>query len=304
MVAVAAFHYRNAATPIIWLSSAVSTSADFPFWQGTTLTAGRLVDERPPWWYLPAWVGGSTPLIIAALGLFAMSLMARSILTRGNWRDRLSRANSAATLWVVQAAMLPTAAILMGSTMYAGLRQHLYILPALAALAGIGAANLLKSSRLGGHLILVLALVAPTVAQFQLFPFQFVYKNAIAGPIEDRWETDMHWVSARAALQRVPANAQAWCFDSAVVRESGEFEQPVIRPCEHEMRVAPFAAEQGLRAQHIARDGEIWVIGRKYRGNPVPVGCRRVHPVERRLWFETITISHVLICEAGALEER
>ncbi|MFN8164408.1 MAG: hypothetical protein U0R26_11410, partial [Solirubrobacterales bacterium] len=66
--AIAAIYPTAASTPIDALSGTVSSAAGYP-WQGYTLTAGRLLTEHPPWWYIPVWVGASMPLLLGALSL-------------------------------------------------------------------------------------------------------------------------------------------------------------------------------------------------------------------------------------------
>lgn len=72
---VAAVHRHNAATPITWLWSAVARSADFDQSDRLTLTAGHLLGVKPPWWYLPAWLGASVPLLLAALAVLGLTIV-------------------------------------------------------------------------------------------------------------------------------------------------------------------------------------------------------------------------------------
>jgi hypothetical protein len=293
-VAVAAMHYRNAATPVEWLLSAVRTSGDFR-WNGTTLTAGQLLPEKPPWWYLPVWLGGSMPLLLAALAVLGMlAAAALAVAGRGPGgpvRRRLGSDGATMALWGVQVLLLPVAATVGGATMYAGLRHHLYLLPALAALAGFAAARLMRAwgARWYVPAVLAIALVAPMVEQLQLFPYQFVYKNAVAGPVNNRWETDMHTVSGREALTRVPAGEPVWCYLRA--------EEPRnFGLCARHRQFRPFAGEQGRAAGGGTGPDWVWVIGRKYRGSLPPETCLPDGTVTRRLRGEDIILSYVLRC--------
>lgn len=296
LAGVAALHYRNLATPIEWVTSAVRISGDF-HWTGATLSAGQLVTEKPPWWYLPAWIGGSLPLLIGALaiagGVSALLLLAR----RGGWRERLSRDAAPVLLWGMQGTMLPLVATVGDATMYAGLRQHLYVLPAFAALASYGAWRLVRRPWRWVPALLILALLVPTFEQSQLFPYQFTYKNLLNGPVDDRWESDMHFVSGREALTRVPATAQAWCYHQSIRLLSGKLRQPGRNKCINNLTFAPFTHEQGINAAKEGEDGQIWVVGRKYRGSPIPVGCVDADSVTRPLRSEEVTLSYVLLCD-------
>jgi hypothetical protein len=286
-----------------WLLSAVRTSGDF-HWNGSTLTAGRLVPEKPPWWYLPAWLGGSVPLLLGALAVIGLVAALAAVLARrgpgGPVRGRLGSDAAPITLWGVQALLLPVAAMLVGATMYAGLRHHLYVLPALAALAGYAAARLLRAGagRWFVPAVLVTALLVPAVEQLPLYPYQFVYKNPLAGPVNDRWETDMHMVSGREALARVPAGAEVWCYKQP--REPRKY-----YPCAAHRQFSPFAAGQGSAVRPAAGGGDqVWVIGRKYRGGLPPAGCVEHGSVTRRLWGEDVLLSYVLRCPRSVLAGR
>ena len=128
-----------------------------------------------------------------------------------------------ALLVLLQLVLLPTAAIVTGSAMSTGLRQHLYVLPAIAILAGVGAASLLRarepagaSTRRVGWIaaaVLCLALAVPAVEQTRLYPYNYVYVNPIAGlgGVEGRWETEFQFISAREAFRRVPAGVEPAC---------------------------------------------------------------------------------------------
>lgn len=300
-MAVAAVHYRNAAAPVTWLLSAVQTSADYP-WTGTTLTAGELVPEKPPWWYLPAWVGGSMPLLLGALAVLGLVITGVAVFTHrgpgGRVRRRLGSDAAPVLLWGGQALLLPVAATLGNATMYAGLRQHLYVLPALAALAGFTAAWLLRTwdRRWLATGLLGVALVVPMAEQVPLYPYQYVYKNVLAGPVTEQWETDLELVSGREALTQVPAGEEAWCY---------RFPRRYSL-CADNPQIGPFLAEQGS-----ARDGPagtdpdlVWVIGRRYRGGGPPPLCEERGTVTRWLRGEDVVMSYVLLCPRSVLDQE
>jgi hypothetical protein len=201
----------------------------------------------------------------------------------------------------LQLTGLPVAGILLDSVMYAGLRQHIYVLPAIAGLAALGAVTISQRVRKPKLLPVILAatLIGPVVDGASLFPFQFVYKNALAAPVNDRRETDLHWVSAREALQLVPSEETLYCYRRALVAPNRPTPHvPEINECSAR-QVRPFTKEQGLRA-----DGEglysgenAWTIARKYRGSPPAPQCTSVENVTRTLRGERIVISYVLLCD-------
>ncbi|AYY14897.1 hypothetical protein EF847_21630 [Actinobacteria bacterium YIM 96077] len=312
LVAVAILHYRNVATPVEWLVSAVWTAGDF-HWTGTTLTAGQLVSEKPPWWYIPAWLGGSTPLLVLLLSIIGTILVARLVLRRqhhttGALSDRLSHPHAGMLLWVQQALLLPAVSTIGDATMYAGLRQHLYIVPALAAVAGFGAYCIVQRFGRGWPsaavtVLLILAIAVPAWEQSRLFPYNFVYKNVAAGPVNDRWETDMHWVSAREALARVPSDESVRCYTNAVVQPPDDVVEASVHWCDEDDQVRAFLDEQGSDGTPERAPGQAWVIARKYRGTPPAEGCVEHDNITRPLRGENVVISYVLTCEPAALQE-
>jgi hypothetical protein len=303
VVAIAALHYRNAAVPLEWLASAVRTSGDF-HWTGTTLSAGQLVSEKPPWWYLPAWVGGSMPILLGLLAAVGLVLVVARVL-RG-WT--LNRPDAGLSLWAMQALFLPTVATIAGSTMYAGLRQHLYVLPALAALAGVAAYAASRRFQTGWPNVvvatgLIAALVVPAWEQARLFPYNFVYKNPVAGPVNDRWEADMHWVSGREALTRVPSGEPAYCYSQSIRPDLGDAINPSIRRCDRHLQISAFMEEQGRTAAPADTADDVWVIARRYRGSPPAPECEEVDSVTRELRGEDVIMSYVLRCDPGVVDD-
>jgi len=185
--------------------------------------------------------------------------------------------------------------------MYAGLRQHLYVLPAIAGLAVLGALALSQAAKKSALLpaAVILALIGPAFDQAALFPYQFVYKNALASPINDRWETDMHWVSAREAVRQAPADATLYCYRNALVAPGRDLRTPTINECKA-LQVRPFRDEQGEDANKTTEssEGTLWTIARKYRGSPPAPACEPVANVTRNLRGEDVVISYVLLCDS------
>ncbi|MCB0828661.1 MAG: hypothetical protein KDB62_07640 [Solirubrobacterales bacterium] len=300
--------------PVDFLTKTLSGSADFP-WTGATLTAGRLVSEDPPWWYLPTWAFASMPVLISVLGLFGAGVTVWSIFRRSTGgAGALARALSAprdlALLLVIQQAVLVSfGSVVLGSNMYSGLRQHLYVVPAMAILAGIGGWRLweylnrrgLAASWHRGALagLLCAALVIPMAEQTLLFPYNYTYINPIAGigGINGRWETDYWWASGRNALQRVPAGEQVRCSSQldADGAPGGAFGS---LGCLFSLQFAPYVDEQGQEAdQTPAKPDGNWTIGRSRAGAQPPAFCRSQDNVTRWLRGESVLMSWVLLCD-------
>jgi hypothetical protein len=305
-LAIAALYPNAARTPITLLVESVSNSAGYDY-KGQILTAGRLVSAHPPIWYLPAWISVTYPLL---LGAFALLGAGAGIWTLVKARSGIWRRRDLGLLLVLQqAAMLPVAVLLNGGLMYNGMRQHLYVLPALTILAGVGAWRLLtwaksrRSARVWTPIsvaTLCLALAMPMAAQLVLFPYNYTYFNPVAaltGGVNDRWETDYWWGSLSNAYKRIPLNVPVRC--SPDLRTRNPIEKVEFEDCAGGDRIDIVADERGTDVAEGALDGPpaVWVLGRKREGNSPPPYCEDGGNITRWLWGETVTISYVLRCD-------
>lgn len=303
--AIAVLYPKVAHSPFTFLAETVSGSADYP-WQGVTLTAGELLSEHPPWWYLPAWVGASLPLLLGGLAIMGTALGVRGLLrARGSdWRGPLwGRPELGLLLALQQALLLALAAVLAGTVMYSGMRQHIYLLPAVAILAGVGTQRLWSwaekrqpAERWTGVAAAVLcaALLVPMAEQLRLFPYNYTYVNPVAriGGVNERWETDYWVASAPEALSRVPHEAELRCY----------LVFPSV-PCEI-AQLVPFEDRRGsdVDDRWQGDTAATWAIVRRHAGNLPPEYCERADDVTRRLGDEEVVMTYVLRCDPARLD--
>ena len=307
-VSVVAIYPTIFADPFELLRESISSSSEFP-WTGFTLTAGRLVSEHPPWWYLPVWGFASTPVLI---GLFALGGAGAAI--AGWFRARREpagwlaaiggRRDLGVVLALQQLLLLSGASLVLGSTMYTGLRQHLYILPAAAILAGFGVHRLWIWSKRPGTdnsirrrvvaVLAGLALLVPLTEGLLLFPYNYVYVNPIAGigGINGRWETDYWWSSAREARSRVPAGIDLLCLPPTGF---GDTTTPVAPEDCGEDRSDQFFSERP--ADRTGFSGQ--TIGKVRSGSVIPPNCEEAGSVTRWLRGEEVIMSYVLDCKSA-----
>jgi hypothetical protein len=298
--ATGANHVR---TPLEFFRDSVFYSADFGAWVGSTLTAGTLMPEKPGPTYLPLWTFSSIPIGLIALALLTVTVtifqFVRLLIKHRS--PKFSPINNRtiipSALLGLQATGLPFAAILLDSVMYAGSRQHLYIFSAMAGLAGLGIIHLrtIFKSKKFVSATAVLVVLLPIYDSVSLFPYQFIYKNALASPVNDRWETDLHYVSAREAIRHVPSGNEVFCYIEIVKQDS----LAEIGLCSGIPQVLPFATEQGLDVdENTSRTGgRVITIARKYGGSPPALGCEEWGSINRTLRGEVIVVSYVLICD-------
>jgi hypothetical protein len=311
-VAIAALYPNVSSQPVDLLVESVFNSADY-YHSGTTLTAGGLVSvANPPFWYVPAWVGATYPLLLGALALLGSGA--------GIWA--LAKARGAVwgrrelglLLVLQQAFLLPIAVILAGSPAYNGIRQHLYMFPALTILAGFGAWLLLcwaRGSRPRGPMavgFLCMALIVPMAAQSLLFPFNYTFFNpvvALTGGVDDRWEADYRWTSKREAFKRVPQGVWVRCAAYLAAQEGEPVDDIEYDDCDGDS--SDIAREdRGTEVAPGALSGprKIWVLGRYREGRQPPPYCEEFDNVTRPLWGETVTISYVLRCDPERIVAR
>jgi hypothetical protein len=310
LAAVLTLHPRTAGQPLEWLINSVSGSGEAGREGAFTLTAGELVSEYPPAWYLPTWTFVSVPILILAVVVVGAAIVIRNVVRSrpGQPDDRgPAVARTGGMLLVsLQLLLLPVAAIVAGSPAYAGLRQHLYIVPAVAIVAGVGAARILDGRSDGARssgwrlwapaLILCLALIIPAIEQSRLYPYNYVYVNEVGGigGMQGRWETEYQFISAREAFQRVPEGVAPKCSARMIPREGSPL-KPIIEDCYSAL--PPYYEELGLDPTHHPWPDKLWVVGRPRAGNRPPGFCDEQGNVTRPLRGEEIVMTYVLLCE-------
>lgn len=314
--AIAALYPEAAVRPFSLLTESVSSSAAFPY-EGYTLTAGRLLTQHPPWWYLPVWVGASYPVLLAALAVLGTVAGLRALLgNRGapGLRAIWGRRELGLPLVLLQALLLPVAAIVDGAVMYGGIRQHLYIVPAIGILAGVGAARLSRwadsARKASARRVLVAAalcaaLAIPMAEQTLLFPYNYAYVNPLAGigGVNDRWETDFWFASAPEAIARVPRGVELRCSEFLLPAWEPEG-NPGPHPCDGD-QFEPFEDRRSADIVVPRQAGEpaVWLIARKRGGNHPPPYCEQAGDITRWLRGEDVVMSYVLRCDPRRIHQ-
>jgi cytochrome bd-type quinol oxidase subunit 2 len=309
-LAIAVTYPKAAAAPLSLLVESISGSANYPNLT-QTLVAGQVVGYRPPFWYLPTYVAASYPLLLGLLAIACLVLGVRALIkvrAEQPLRRKLWERNDLGLVLVLQqAALLPFLAVVDGAVMYDGIRQHLYVIPALAILSGVGAAKLWGWSRRReksrrpalAAILLALALVIPMAEQTVLFPYNYAYVNAVAGigGVNDRWETDFWQASWPEALSHVPRGVELTCAWDLVPPRDPRHVPLKTYPCPGE-QLGPFRDERG--ADTTAEPGREpparWVIALKRGGDLPPDTCEQVADVTRWLRGESLKMSYVLRC--------
>lgn len=268
------------------------------------LVNGEWMVQPVGWLYQPLWFGAQLPLLIL-VGLLAYLTW---------WVVRAAQAvarPASVTMcssWVVQSApvilqlaMVPVAAIVGQSTLYNGTRQMLFVPPAAAVLAVLALHRLVSWKRVESRRPLAIGvwgaigigLVAPVVAQVQLFPYGYTYVNAVAAlkPVDGNWPTDYWRASGRELLRALPQGGRDSCgFE--------QLQKGVFFPCTEQPMFIPYLNERGADANpYVLAPHEYWFIRENNGVLDMPPGCRLFTTVTRPLFWQTVTIGQIAICD-------
>jgi hypothetical protein len=187
-------HQNPLVHPIRAFLEATSFSEAYP-----QLFEGRMVgSDQLPWYYLPKYLLITTPPVILVLFLVGLAVSVR--------RQIQEPRGGEARLWLLTQLwfFFPVVyVVVMGPNVYNGIRHFLFLLPAMAVLAGLGASYLASLGRQGitRRLVpglLVVLMLLPAVDLVRLHPYQMTYFNFLAGGVGGAWErydTD-YWASS------------------------------------------------------------------------------------------------------------
>lgn len=207
--------------PLVHPLEALRMSAAFPEAYGTLFEGSVWMSDALPLRYLPEMLAITTPSLILALALLG-SIAAAAALRR----DAGSRGTRIViALWLVAPLAIY---FLRRPPLYDGIRHVLFILPAIAILAGIGMERL-RALRYGAAIaaLAIVALLPTAMAMTRLHPYQSTYYNWLVGGVAEastRYETD-YWVSSyREAMSWV--NAHACAGETRLLLAANEFSAP------------------------------------------------------------------------------
>ena len=282
--------------PVAILRNSLVSSQDFP-WSGFTLTAGTLMPAQPPWTYIPFWVGAQLPLLVlatAGVGLVWSVLAYVRSLNFASVGSSLLRGNVPVLL---QASIVPLGAVLLGSTLYGGMRQFLFVFPAVALLAVVGIERIVRWAATQDRTwlvpltwsLVVVGLTVPILSQLRLFPFSHAYFNAAAsaGDVDQNWDIDGWWLSGRELVEGQQLPDRTICVDS---------EERFVTSCSRMGMITPFLGEPDNSAIELGEDQ--YVALSRFPYSVGPDVCTPFREVTRGLFFQEVQLSHADVCTA------
>ncbi|MBM4265389.1 MAG: hypothetical protein FJ144_02045 [Deltaproteobacteria bacterium] len=200
-------HEAPLANPLRAMASAAALAKVYP-----VLFEGRVLpSDALPARYVAQYVALTTPVMLLALAAAGLISAARR-----QWRAPASSASRALLLFELWWILPLAAAAVIRPNVYDGIRHFLFVLPAIALFAGLGAIGLVERAprgvaRAGLTALLAGATLWPVPALVRLHPYQYTYFNELAGGLagaHGRYETDYWVASYREAMQWINARAR------------------------------------------------------------------------------------------------
>jgi hypothetical protein len=143
-----------------------------------------------PWYYLPKWLLISTPEFVIGGLLFSLFFVARDLIDRNK-----SSENQFFKVFIFFVVVFPVVYVIaIGSNLYSGIRQMLFVLPFAGILAALGIWEFVKwlagnNKKLVIPAVTILVVLAflPLKHQAATFPSGYVYFNSIPGGNKKAW---------------------------------------------------------------------------------------------------------------------
>jgi hypothetical protein len=278
--------------PLYLLYRSFKETASFP--HGTViLTDGDRLSTPPPWYYLPKWIAAQLPELLVVL-LVVASIAAIWLVLSRLFRSATTERDFALPAIVfifAQFAAFPLAAIVLKSTIYGGLRQFTFIVPALAMLIMIvlylatttPAVMRLAWLRPTVTVLLVASATMATVAQVQLFPYQSNYFNptTVARGIDGRWDMLARKLSYGELYSELSSEQRTAC--SASCPELETFPKS-------------FTANPADGVEPLADGYSVRFPGSRTTSRPIPPCGPVIASVTRPYLWTEITISEAYLC--------
>ena len=202
--------------PYLWengpkrASEAFQTMANYP-WGAENLFLGQYIPgNQLPWYYIPAWIGISTPITYLLLFLIGVLFLIRNLIIKYQQVGILAlTSDQTAQLVFLSLVIGPYLAVaIFQSTLYNGWRHLYFIYPAMAAMMLFGFKSIINfflSNKKVWFLSLTVVVFIPTLINMvKIHPHQQVYFNKLAGKNRLlRYDMDYWGVSYRQALMKI-----------------------------------------------------------------------------------------------------
>lgn len=182
--------------------------------------------QEVPWTYLPVWYSVSIPeifLLLCCLGVVISSI---------KYQNFSPLQQSSVLLLGLQLIFFPLVAIVKHSTLYDGLRQFLFTLPALVTFSVIGLVWIFQviSDKIKPALVILVLIIGLDIIQtmVQLHPYEYIYFNRLSGGLptaKANYETDYLGLSLKEAIDWITQNLPS----QSIVFADGAFSSTILQ---------------------------------------------------------------------------
>jgi hypothetical protein len=283
--------------PLFFAINSFRASSDFPH-ETYVLFDGELNGMPPRWYYLPKLLLAQLPelmiVIIVGTSLFAGWILVKKLRNRRD--NSFDAVIPALGFALVQSAAFPIAAILLDATVYGGIRQFLFIIPALVVIGTIGlflltqylsARNAIRSTRIVAGVVAA-SVTLTTFSATQMYPYVSDYFNPtnVARGIDNRWDVDRWRMGFWETYNQLPVEAQERCINTG----------GVDRPCwdlEHLLIRKPSTPMSGTNPVPLRANEKIQIGWMR----EVSSNCRIVGGISRPYLWTSISLDTVRACD-------
>jgi len=203
-----------------WAWDAYLVSGSYP-WIGTIRVLGQDVTSTSlPWWYVPAWLMAQLPiLMIGSVVLGLVFWVSRIVTSTTDALRKIEESDHPSTLaftpFAVQALVLPVGLVVVGVTLYDGIRHLTFAIPALivmtaplASFVNSGTGPVTGKSKVIAVIAaagLVAIPMGNAVSSIRWFPYMYAYVNPIAVAVDEGrdWEYDYWGTTVQEGADRL-----------------------------------------------------------------------------------------------------
>ena len=275
-----------------------------------TLTNGRIEKYPISKFYISDWLITELPIFLLAAFFISTIFFVYQILSfKKNSQDLVI--NLFGYLLLIQILAIPIYIFFFGSNLYSGLRQILFIFPAIGLI--IALALYCADLKLKDSLVKVFAsfgfygyLALISYEQSQIFPFSYAYVSEVRtlDEVNGNWPTDFWRLSYRELAPRVDKDGLSVC--NPFLLENGQHIDDKLRGwpfsknnlCENDPRFKPYLESAGQTNNlKLRNDLQYWYIRSNDFGYNIPSNCELVDEVSRMLRGKKLMMSYLTLCE-------
>jgi hypothetical protein len=275
-----------------------------------TLTNGRIEKYPISKLYIPDWLITELPVFLLVIFLLATLYFTYQIFAfRSNSKDQVI--NLFGFLLLIQILAIPIYIFFFSSNLYSGLRQILFIFPAVGLIITLvlyradmnfrdSTLKFLASFGFYSYLALI------NYEQSRLFPFSYAYVSEVRtlDEVNNNWPTDFWRLSYRELVTKVDKDGLAVC--NPFLLENGQHVDDKLRGwpfsrnnlCDNDPRFKPYLESAGQASNLILKnDLQYWYIRSNDFGYNIPSNCKLIDEVSRMLRGKKLMMSYLTLCE-------